>query len=341
VPLILALLGLLLLAPLAWAGYNLLQDRQQEAQVPQIAVPDLVGMTREEAENQVGDKFKIEVKDEVEGEEPVDTIVSQEPEGGKAEKGSTISVVVVGTQVANVPGVVGEGRSAAEQSLKNAGFEVAVEEQESSLEKEGLVMSQDPGGGTSAEVGSEVTITVGTGPSTVQVPNLYGNTPDQAATILEDVGLKLGAQSEDYSTDVAEGGIMYQDPAAGESVEPGSVVNVTTSLGPEQVEVPQVFGMNLEAAQRAVTDAGLYYNLVKVEDNEPANTALWTEPAAGTLVDPGSTVTIYYSSGPPEPTSPDQNDRAAENQEAAKQQAEEAKKKADEAKEDRGRGNQD
>src|SRR3712207_6354791 len=42
-PLILALLALLLLVPLAWAGFQLLQDRQQEEQVPLIAVPDLVG----------------------------------------------------------------------------------------------------------------------------------------------------------------------------------------------------------------------------------------------------------------------------------------------------------
>src|SRR3712207_2604986 len=84
-PLILALLALLLLAPLAWAGYNFLQDRQQEEQVPLIAVPDLVGKTVEEAENQVGDNFEIQVKERVEDEKPVNTILSQDPEGGKAE----------------------------------------------------------------------------------------------------------------------------------------------------------------------------------------------------------------------------------------------------------------
>src|ERR671916_402394 len=93
-PAVLALLGLLLLAALAWAGSNFLQSAQQGA--PQIAVPDLVGKTVEEAENQVGDNFEIQVTERVEGEKPVNTILRQDPEGGKAERGSTISVTAVG-----------------------------------------------------------------------------------------------------------------------------------------------------------------------------------------------------------------------------------------------------
>jgi beta-lactam-binding protein with PASTA domain len=308
-PLILALLALLLLAPLAWAGYNFLQDRQQEEQVPRIAVPDLVGKTVEEAEKEVGNNFEIRVAERIRGEKPVNTILSQEPEEGRAEKGSSISVAVVGTQVADVPGVVGKGRDAAEQALTNAGFEVSTQERESSFEEEGLVIGQNPRGGTSEEVGSVVTITVGTGPSTVEVPELYGNTPDQAAEILAGVDLELGTVSEDYSTEVFEGGIMYQDPEPGASAERGSAVNVTVSLGPEQVEVPEVYGMPLETAQQTLEDAGLNYQVFEVEDNEPAGTALSTEPAAGTFVDPGATVNLYYSGGPPEAAAPPRPDR--------------------------------
>jgi beta-lactam-binding protein with PASTA domain/tRNA A-37 threonylcarbamoyl transferase component Bud32 len=297
-PLILALLTLLLLPLLAWAAY---QGLQEEAP-PQIEVPNLVGMTLQEAENKVGDRFKIEVQDEVQSEKPVDTILSQRPEGGKAAKGSTISVTTVGTRVAQVPGVVGQSSDVAEQTLKGAGFRVAVQERESSFEDEGLVIGQVPQGGSKEEVGSEVTITVGTGPKAVKVPNLYGNTPDQAAAILAGFGLELGAMSEDYNNDLAEGLIFYQDPAAGANIEPGSAVNVAISLGPEQVEVPEVFGMNLATARQTVANAGLNYTVFEVEDNEPAGTALSTDPEAGTLVDLGTTVTIYYSGGPPEPT---------------------------------------
>ena len=64
--------------------------------------------------------------------------------------------------------------------------------------------------------------------------------------------------SEDDSSDGAEGQIFYQDPAEGESIEPGSAVAVTVSLGPEQVEVPDIFGLSLKEAQDALASAGLY-----------------------------------------------------------------------------------
>jgi beta-lactam-binding protein with PASTA domain len=303
-PLILALLALLLLIPLAWAGYQLLQDRQQEEQVPLIAVPDLVGKTLEEAENQVGNRFDVRVEDEVDSESPVDTILRQRPEAGRVEKGSTISVVVVGTQVADVPDVVGQGRNAARQALNSAGFEVTVRERESTFEQQGRVIGQTPQGGTPEEIGSNVTITVGTGPSSVPVPSLYGNNPDQAAEVLGGVGLELGVVSRDYNADLTQGLIYYQDPAAEQRVEPGTGVNVTVSLGPEPVEVPGVFGMDLRTARQTVVNAGLRSTIFEVQNNRPAGTALSTEPEAGTLVDPGTTVTIYYSSGPPPQPTP-------------------------------------
>jgi eukaryotic-like serine/threonine-protein kinase len=307
-PLLLVLLALLILAPLSWAGYSLLQDRQAEQNLPQIDVPTLVGKSLDEARSEVGEDFDLVVTDSVDGEKPVDTILNQSPSGGgKAEKGSKISLTVVGTQVASVPNVVGSERSEAEQKLRDAGFEVQVDEQVSSFDDDGSVMGQDPGSGARVEVGSGVTITVGTGPSSVEVPRLYGNTPAQAESILQQTGLKLGTRNQDYSNDVAEGGIFYQDPAAGQDVEPGTAVNVTVSLGPEQVKVPEVYGLSLAAAQTTLSNAGLNSTPVEVEGDEAAGTALSTDPGVGALLDPGSTVTLYYSAGPPPVTtaSPD------------------------------------
>src|ERR687898_955696 len=303
-PVLLALLALLLLATLTWTGYFLLQDRNA---APQIGVPDLVGMSLDGARENVGDDFEIEVAKSVSGERPVDTILDQSPSTGKAEKGSTISVDVVGTQVSEVPNVVGSGRAEAEQALKDAGFEVEVDERESSFDDQNRVMGQDPSGGAQAEVGSGVTITVGTGPSSVPVPRLYGNTPAQAESEIQGAGLRLGTLSRDYNNDVAQGSIFFQDPSGGENVEPGTAVNVTVSLGPEQVEVPEVYGLSVAAAQTALSNAGLNSTPIEVEGDESAGTALATDPGVGAMLDPGSTVSLYYSAGPPPATtaSPD------------------------------------
>ncbi len=303
VPFILALLALALLGLLAWAGYILLGNQpQQEPQAAMISVPNLVGRDVEEAEDEFGDDFKIETTAEVEGERPVGTILTQDPEDGEAREASTISVEVVGTQVADVPDVVGEGRNAAEDVLRDEGFEVSTDEQDSSFENEGRVITQTPDGGESVERGEDVTITVGTGPETVRVPNVTGVTAAQAGEILEESGLVIGEQVEDYSDTVPEDSIISQDPGENESVEPGEAVDVTVSLGVEQVEVPEVYGVSVEAARARLSSVGINSEPIEVAGDEAAGTALSTEPGVGALVEPGSTLPLYFSAGPPEPT---------------------------------------
>ena len=298
-PLLLALIGLLVLAGLAWAGNSLLQDRPVGQNVPRIGVPGLVGMNLDEAKDDFGGDFDIQVSDRVDGEKPVGTITEQNPSTGKADKGSEISVTVVGTRVASVPGVVGSERAAAEQRLEDAGFEVEVDERDSSFGDEGKVIGQNPEGGARPEVGTSVTITVGTGPSSVAVPQLYGNTPAQARSILEEAHLTLGDRTSEYNGDVAEGSIFFQNPSDAERVEPGTAVNVTVSLGVEPVEVPEVYGLSVAQAQATLSGVGLNSNAVEVEGDEAAGTALSTEPGVGATLDPGSTVTLYFSAGPP------------------------------------------
>jgi serine/threonine-protein kinase len=302
-PIVLALIVLALLGLLAWAGYALLGNQPQEGpKAAMISVPSLVGRDVDAAEDEFGDDFKIETTAEVEGKRPEGTIVSQNPEGGEAREGSTISVRVVGTQVADVPDVVGEGRNAAENILRDAGFEVSTDEQESTFGQEGRVMTQAPDGGESVDRGSEVTIAVGTGPDTVRVPNVTGVTAAQAEQILGEVELVLGEQVEDYSESVPEGSIISQDPGENESVEPGEAVDVTVSLGVEQVEVPEVYGVSVETAQARLNSVGINSEPIEVAGDEPAGTALSTEPGVGALVEPGSTLPLYFSAGPPEPT---------------------------------------
>jgi serine/threonine-protein kinase len=167
---------------------------------------------------------------------------------------------------------------------------------------------QDPEGG-SEDLGSEVTVTVGTGPTMTEVPEVVGNTPDQAGDILEEADLELGEAAEETSTEVPEGAIISQDPEPGSEVEEESSVDVVVSTGPPQVEVPDVIGEDLDVAKQAMLDAGLGYDSVEVESDEPAGTVVETDYEAGTLLDPGTYVLISYSAGPlivePEPDEPE------------------------------------
>ena len=137
-------------------------------------VPDLVGADSiEKAREKVGDQFEILEDKRVQSRVATGTIVAQHPQAGEtAQRGSAISVDVSATQIADLPNVEGKTREEAEQILQEAGFEVEVKIEESSVENENLVTGAAPQGGkgATAEVGSTVTITVGDGPASVDVP---------------------------------------------------------------------------------------------------------------------------------------------------------------------------
>ena len=290
---------LLLLALLGGGAYTLglLPDLTPPAQVPDLTDAASV----REAQGIAGEDFEVREVDREDSEEPVGAILSQDPEpGGEAERGSEISVVTSARQVAEVPAVRNETRADAERILRGAGFDFEERTEESSAEYEGYVMEQNPRGGVTAEVDSTVTITVGEGPGTVEVPDVANITPVQARGVLEEAGLRLGSQSTTPSDSVPEGSIVSQSPKAGSEAEPGSSVAVTISSGPSQVTVPDVTGQDWITAAQNLQTAGLSVNrnVTMVSSNRPENEVLSTNPEAGTQVPPGTTVTLTTSQGP-------------------------------------------
>jgi eukaryotic-like serine/threonine-protein kinase len=322
----LLLLGLLLLALLGFAGYNLLSS---EPEVPQVNVPDLTGLTLEEARDEVGDDLTVVEGGSEDGPEEAGIVLEQDPRAGsgQVDEGSEIEVTVSSGRN-DVPNVLGGNEDEASQALSDAGFEVEVETVESEEDEVGEVLEQSPSGGSTQDVGSTVTISVGSGPTLVAVPDIpVGSSESQAASQLESAGLTLGSTSTTESSDVAEGGVVAQDPLPGTEVEEGSSVNVTLSSGPPQVEVPNVVGSNINSAAQTMLNAGLGYTPIGVESSESAGTVISTSPSAGTTLEAGSVVDITYSLGEPEeepevtveepdddtPTQPPQNNNNSNN----------------------------
>jgi serine/threonine-protein kinase len=298
-PVLLVLLLLALVGGLAYAVPQLAAE--------DIEVPNLVGYASvEEAQARVGEDFEVEVEDDnIESKEAVGTIVDQSPQAGRtANQGSTIYVDISGTQIADLPNVEGEARNEATQTLKEAGFNVREETEESSAENEGYVIGQEPrgGGDATAEVGSTVTITLAEGVATVSVPDLSNLTPDRARQELEDAGLELGSRTEQASSQVSRGQIISQNPSAGTEAEDGSSVDITVSSGPRQTRVPNVVGGYVDEAIAAVWNAGFGYTVEYVQSAQPAGMVISTTPAGGTQLDPSSrSVIIRVSEGEAEP----------------------------------------
>jgi len=299
-----ALLLAALLALLGLGGYQLLLEDQAGGRdaPPRMAVPDLQGMSLEEAQRRYGDDFDIVEGERRDGPREAGTILEQDPPPGeRLERGSEISVAVASGEN-EVPAVVDSPADEARSALSEAGFEVKVEERESEEEQEGLVLEQSPEGGSTAEVGSTVTIAVGTGVPTVVVPDIpYGYTAEQSRQVLEQAGLRLGSVGYAPNSQVAEGGIIDQNPPPGTEVEEGTAVDIVLSSGPPQTEVPDVVGLDVNVAVQRLSGAGLGYALIERQSGEPEGTVLSTSPPAGSTVDQGTQVRVVYSVGRPEP----------------------------------------
>lgn len=138
----------------------------------------------------------------------------------------------------------------------------------------------------------------GTANAQVTVPSVTGKSIEVATTALVQQGLKLGIETPQASSKT-KGTVLSQDPAAGSQLAKGQGVNVTTSAGLAQVQVPTLTGMtSTDDVRLALTDAQLVLGTTTQKDSDqPQGTVLSQSPDAGTTVDAGSKVNIVVSTG--------------------------------------------
>ena len=199
----------------------------------------------------------------------------------------------------SVPDVIGQDVDAASQVLDGKGFDVAIKAVPSAAPRN-QVVEQDPiptdRGGGKAEKGSTVTLSVSSGPAIVAVPDVSGLSLSDATTRLEKAGFKVTSRQE-FSNSVSKGKAIGSEPAAGTQLSTSQVVTVVVSRGTNQVEVPNVVGLDDQAALASLQAAGLSGVLVQRDSTEPEGKVLSQSPGSGKLVARGSQVTIFASTG--------------------------------------------
>ncbi len=133
----------------------------------------------------------------------------------------------------------------------------------------------------------------------VVVPDLEGMTEADATDTIVDVGL-TPSTDEEYNASVEAGGVISSDPAAGISVEPGSRVNMTVSLGPANVVIPDTLaGLTESSARDELEVLGLRGGEVTEDPSAtiPAGRVITTNPPAGQAVPVGNAVGLVLSNG--------------------------------------------
>ena len=129
-----------------------------------VKVPVLVDKQRRLAVQEIRARDLTPEVGEEESGAPVGRVLRQSPSAGRElEPGQTVQIVVSsGRETKKMPGVVGEERREAVETVRAAGLTPVVEEEETrNEEKIGLVTRQSPSGGTELAPGTEVTLIVG------------------------------------------------------------------------------------------------------------------------------------------------------------------------------------
>ena len=135
--------------------------------------------------------------------------------------------------------------------------------------------------------------------ATVPVPDLVGMTEANATDAIVDAGL-IPSTDEEFNATVDAGNVIRSDPSAGASVDPESRVNVTVSVGPANVVLPDdLLGLTESSARDALEELGLRGGEVTEETSaEVADGRVsTTRPQAGQSVPVGSSVDLVLSNG--------------------------------------------
>jgi beta-lactam-binding protein with PASTA domain len=178
--------------------------------------------------------FEVGTREESSDDIDEGLVIRTEPAAGaQAPRGSTVTLVLSsGAEDVNVPNVTRLDRATAEQTLTGRGFLVRVANRETTDFAAGIVIEQDPSGGTTAPRGSAVTLTVAVAPSNVSVPGVIGLDADSAVAELEGAGLRVTSDTAD--NDAPEGTVIDQEPGEGAGVAPGTRIVITVSNGPPE-----------------------------------------------------------------------------------------------------------
>ncbi|MGW1681761.1 Stk1 family PASTA domain-containing Ser/Thr kinase [Saccharopolyspora sp. NPDC002376] len=143
-----------------------------------------------------------------------------------------------------------------------------------------------------------VEICYGTGPESVDVPDLEGLSMSEAQQKLEGVGLKLGI-SPDYQ-ETADSKMVQKImdwDNRGAAIAKGSTINVVVGKAIETVEVRNVIGMPYDTAKAYLEGAGFKVSKQVRDSEQPNDVVLDQTPAGGTEARPNTEVTLVVSNG--------------------------------------------
>ena len=225
------LLSCILVFAIAMWGTVFFVDKNRPKQVQ---IPDLVNDNIEDAKKELDSlNLKYEITEEYNSEKEAGIIISQEPkyqDNYEINDTEVIKLVVsLGSEMTEVPKVVGETKEDAEKMISNAKLKIEFTEEKSEKVEEGIVIRQEPSANEEVEAGStvKVYVSIGRGIKQIEMVNVVGQDESTAKKTLEDLGFKVKINYNETSSD--NGKVTKQSIDEGKEVDEGTSVTLTVN----------------------------------------------------------------------------------------------------------------
>ena len=292
-----------ILIVLVLAGAGVAVALNQGALEQKVVVPNVVGMTQQEAAAEL-QKYELTIGKVTESpSDTVDTgkVMSQDPQANDAlEKDGKVNIVVSSGSSnlpATVPNLTGLTASEAEEALAAANLKGNSQMGHSDKYAEGKIFEQSPQPFEQVDQGATVTYTISAGEQgseTVKISNYVGTDAGDAQAELEGQGLNVKTQPG-KSDKVGEGEVVAQSIAGGTEVKVGSTITLTVCTGTTATNVPDVTGSTESAAKATLKNAGFKVRSEYAEGEE--GKVIDQDPSGGSSQKAGATIVITVGTG--------------------------------------------
>ena len=216
--------------------------------------------------------------------------------GTSVVKGSEVTLLLsTGPQPLPLVPFRGLTQQEAEAAIADAPWTLAdpvIEQFSTEIPEGSVIAALDPAGDALPAEGEygelqPITLVVSIGP----VPDVTGQTVDEAIANLKLVGVTATVSGDEYSDTVEAGRVLRMDVPGG--LRPDGAVTLVESAGPAPVTVPELAGLTREAAEAELAALGLTVSYNPIFAPFPSAVVDSSDPAAGAVVAKGSTVTLY------------------------------------------------
>lgn len=228
------------------------------------------------------------------------------PSTGTQSSGPAVIFQQPTTTEVDVPKITGLTEDEARDVLEHYGLKLKIErEVVNDNYRIGEIVSQTPSDGSKVKTGYTIKANICRGKTEKTVPNVVGKTLSSAKEVLTSYGYKVGSVSEIYDSVIEKGFVISQNPSSGKSLSLGSSVNLTVSLGPEEIAFGSLnlINITLEEALEQIDSMGVTTGSIQYVSNANVEKdhIISQNPGAGVVLEEGQAIDLVVSSGEEEP----------------------------------------